>query len=218
VGFVNTRHLSELVATLTSGRPWGKFEVDPEDVDILRAAIDLRAARPGDAHPETEFVSGLYESLKGQVNISVVAITRPPHRRRAGLVAAAAGLLLVGGTVAETETLSQREAVPAALGSPRITAIRTGTFESIQGRVAGQIVAYGGNPSWVVMNVDGSGYSGPVSCTLLVAGGSSVSTGVFTLHAGKGDWSNTIHIETGRLRGANLVTPSGAIVASATFA
>jgi hypothetical protein len=218
VGFVNTHHLSGLVAALASGRPWRKVDVDPEDVGVLRTAIDLRAARPGDAYPDTEFVSGLYKSLKDQLDSSVVAITRPSHRRRAGLVAAAAGLLLVGGTVAATETLSQGQTVPAALRAPQITAIRTGTFESIQGRVTGQIVAYGGNPSWVVMAVDGSDYSGPISCTLLVEGGSAVSTGAFTLHAGKGQWATTIHIDAGRLRGANLVTPSGVIVASAMFA
>jgi len=215
---MNTRDLSDLVAGLSGGRPWANFELDPEDVGVLRTAIDIRASRPGDAHPDTEFVSGLYKNLKDQLDYSVVAITRPSHRRRAGLAAAAASLLLVGGAVAATETLSHGQAAPAALRAPQITAVRTGTFESFQGQVTGQIVAYGGNPSWVFMNIDGSGYSGPISCTLLVQGGSAVPTGAFTLHAGRGKWSKTIHIDADRLRRANLVTPSGVIVASATFA
>jgi hypothetical protein len=82
----------------------------------------------------------------------------------------------------------------------------------------GQIVAYGVNPSWVVLNVEGSGYSGVVRCVLEGENGSTVSTDALTLHAGKVEWSKAFHIDTSRLRGANLVTPSGAIVASATFA
>jgi hypothetical protein len=148
----------------------------------------------------------------------VVSFAGPSRRRRAALAAAAAALVLVGGTSAATEFVSHGAVAPAAVQAPPGAAIRTGTFESVDGRVMGQIVAYRGNPSWVFMNVDGSGYNGAVSCTLQVANGSTVATGAFTLRSGKGEWSKTIHIDTSRLRGANLLNQSGAIVASATFA
>jgi hypothetical protein len=153
-----------------------------------------------------------------QMDSEVAPLARPLRRRRITLAAAAAALVLVGGTTAATEVVTQRVAVPAAVQAPRGAEIRTGTFESVDGRLMGQIVAYQGSPSWVFMNVDGSGYTGSVSCTLQVANGSTVATGAFTLHSGKGEWSKTIHIDASRLRGADLVTQSGAIVASATFA
>ena len=215
---MSPRRLSALVDALADGRRPGKFDADPEDVDVLRTAITLRAARPGDAHPEVEFVSGLYVELKGQMDPGVVPIARPSRGHRAALAAVAAGLVLMGGTAAATEAVSQGAVTPAAVRAPHGTVIRTGTFESVDGRVMGQIVAYRGNPSWVYMNVEGSGYAGGIACTLQVEDGSTVATGAFTLHSGQGEWSNTIHIDPSRLRGASLVTPSGAIVASATFA
>jgi hypothetical protein len=215
---MSPRHLSALVDALADGRRPGRFETDPGDVDVLRVAITLRAGRPGDAHPDAEFVSGLYEKLKDQMDSGVAPLARPSRRRRAAIAAAAAGLVLLGGATATTEFVSQGAVAPAALQAPHGATIRTGTFESVDGRVMGQIVAYRGNPSWVLMNVDGSGYAGAVSCTLQVANGSTVATGAFTLVSGKGEWSKTIHIDIGRLRGANLLTQSGAIVASATFA
>jgi hypothetical protein len=214
---MSTRLLSVLVDALANGRRWGKFEVNPEDVNVLRTAITFRAARPGDTHPHAEFVSGLYEKLKDHMDSSVAPIARPPRRRRNALAAVAAALILVGGTATTTDVLNQRGAIPATTRAARGTTIRTGTFESVVGRVLGQIVAYGENPSWVVLNVDGSAYSGAISCVLQVEDGSTVSTGAFTLHAGKGEWSKAFHIDTNRLRGANLVAPSGVIVASATF-
>jgi hypothetical protein len=215
---MSTRLLFVLVDSLAKGRRWGEFDVDPEDVDVLRTAITFRAARPGDAHPRTDFVSDLYENLKDHMDSPVVPIVRPPRRRRVALAAVAAGLVLVGATATATDVLSHGRAVPTATRAPLDTSVRTGTFESVVGRVVGQIVVYGENPSWVVLKVDGSGYSGTISCVLQVQDGSTVSTGAFTLHAGKGEWSKAFHIDTNRLRGANLVTPSGAIVASATFA
>jgi hypothetical protein len=215
---MSARRLSALVDALADGRRPGRFEADPGDVDVLRTAITLRAGRPGDAYPNAEFVSGLYEELNDQMDSGIAPLARPSRRRRVALAAAAAGLVLMGGATAATEFVSQGPVAPAALQAPHGAAIRTGTFESVDGRVMGQIVAYRGNPSWVLMNVDGSGYTGAVSCTLQVANGSTVATGAFTLVSGKGEWSKTIHIDIGRLRGANLLTQSGAIVASATFA
>lgn len=81
----------------------------------------------------------------------------------------------------------------------------------------GQIVASQGNPPWVFLNVAGTNYTGTVVCKLQVKDGSTVATGVFGLHGGKGV-SKSVQVDVGQLRGAKLVTPSGAVVASATFA
>jgi hypothetical protein len=68
------------------------------------------------------------------------------------------------------------------------------------------------------MNVGGSSYSGSIVCQLQVANGSVVAVGAFELHHGIGQFSRTIHVDIGRLRGAKLVNSSGTVVASATFA
>jgi hypothetical protein len=82
----------------------------------------------------------------------------------------------------------------------------------------GQIVAYRGHPSWVFMNVDVANYDGRIVCMLRNDGGSTVAAGTFELHDGVGQFSRTVRVDFGGLRGARLVTPAGSLVGSATFA
>ena len=214
------RRLSGFIDALAAGRRPGSFPADPEDVAVVRMAIDLRASRPGDAIPDEQFVSDLYEELADQASPRVVPFVRPVkvHRRRAAIAAVAAGLVLVGGTAAVTEAVTQTGVTPAAVQAPHGADVRTGTFETADNQVMGQIVVYGGHPSWVYMNIGGSNYSGPIVCMLQVENGSTAAAGVFALHRGSGEFSRTIQVPIGTLRGAKLVTPTGAVVASATFA
>jgi hypothetical protein len=48
--------------------------------------------------------------------------------------------------------------------------------------------------------------------------GSVVAAGTVDLHHGAGVLSKEIHVDTDRLQGATLYSPSGAVVGSATFA
>jgi hypothetical protein len=82
----------------------------------------------------------------------------------------------------------------------------------------GQIVASQGSPSWVFLDVAGTNYTGSIVCKLQVEDGSTVATGAFALHGGRGVLSKSLHVNVSQLRGAQIVTPSGAVVASATFA
>jgi len=217
---VNRRRLSAYLDALAAGRRPGKARPDAEDVDVIRTAIELRAARTGDAVPDKRFVSNLYQELADQASSPVVPIDRPvrSHRARVALVSIAAGVALVGGTVVATEAIDQPALAPAAARAPQGSSVRTATFQTADSRVMGQIVAYGGNPSWVYMNVDVPNYDGKIICVLQAKSGSTVAAGVFRLHDGMGAWSKTIRVAIGQLRGAKLVTSSGATVAEATFA
>ena len=214
------RQLFAYLDALAAGRRPGTLRADSEDIDVLRTAIELRAARPGDAAPDQQFVSDLYQELSDQASSSVVPIDRPAKARRGrvALVSIVAGVALVGGTVIATEAIDQGALAPAAVQAPQGSQVRTATFETADSRVMGQIVAYGGNPSWVYMNVDVPNYDGKIICTLQAKSGSIVDAGVFELHRGMGAWSKTIRVDIGQLRGAKLVTSSGATVAAATFA
>jgi hypothetical protein len=217
---VTDRRLSSFIDALAAGRRPRSFRAGPEDVGVLRTAIDLRAARPGDAVPDEQFVSNLYEELAEQAGSSRGSVPRPManRRRRVALVSVAAALTLVGGTAAVTETVDRGALTPAAVQAPHGNDVRTGTFETANSRVMGQLVAYGGNPSWVYMNVDIPNYDGAIVCKLQVGNGSTVAVGAFELHNGTGEWTKTIRVDVGRLRGAKLVTTTGGVVASATLA
>jgi hypothetical protein len=216
---MTSRPLSAFIDALAAGRRPGRFRADPEDVPIVRAAIGLRAARPGDAAPDEQFVSDLQASLAEQqrslVGADTPAVT--PPRWRVALAAAAAGVVLVAGTAVTTEALDHGATPPTAVQAPQ-GILRTGTFQTPGSAPLGQIVAYRGHPSWVFMNVNDSKYNGPIVCELQLDDGSTAAVGHFELHSGAGEFSRSLQVDVGRLRGAKLLTPTGTLVGSATFA
>ena len=68
------------------------------------------------------------------------------------------------------------------------------------------------------MNVDVPTPNGTVKCELRMTDGSVVAAGTVDLHHGAGVLSKQIHVDTSRLQGATLYSPSGAVVGTATFA
>ena len=130
----------------------------------------------------------------------------------------AASVVLVAGTATATEAFNEGRVAPVAVPVPHGQVLRTATFETAGHRALGQIVAYRGHPSWVFMNVDLASYDGRIVCMLEGDKGAIVAVGTFELHRGVGQFSRTVQVDFGRLRGARLVTPGGSTVASATFA
>ena len=217
---MTSRKVSTFIDALSAGRRPEPFKADPDDVESLRMAIALRAARPGDAAPDEDFVAQLHQKLAVQVETPATTNVHPlrMRRARATLVAVAASVALVGGTVAVTESVSRMPVQTAATAVPQGSDLRTGTFETAGGQALGQIVAYRGTPSWVYMNVGLAQTNGTVKCRLQLDDGSIVAAGNIQLHNGMGDLSKAIHVDIGQLRGAKLYTSTGARLATATFA
>ena len=216
---MTSRHLSAFIDALAAGRRPRAFRADPEDVEEVRAAIALRAARPGDATPDETFIAELHEQLAEDLHPTERTNVQPlkVHRGRAALVAVAAGLALVGGTFVVTELSNPAHVQQSATAVPQGQALRTATFEAPTGQVAGQIVLYHGHPSWVYMNLDVAHANGTVKCELHLANGDVVAAGTVQLHDGSGVFSQSIPMDAGRVRGATLYDSSGAVVASAVF-
>jgi hypothetical protein len=216
---MTTRRLSSFIDALAAGRRPRPFEADAEDIEMLRVAIALRAARPGDGMPDETFVAELHQQLADDAAPSEQTNVRPLRMRRgrAVLVAVAAGLTLVGGTFALTEVSNTTAVHQSATEVPHGQVLRTATFETPTGQVLGQIVVYHGHPSWVFMNVDVPQSNGTVKCELRLANGDVVAAGTVQLHDGNGQLSKSIQMDAGQVRGATLSDSSGAVVASATF-
>lgn len=217
------RALSALIDAIAGGRRTKPLQVDPDDVDVLRTAIELRAARPGDDTPTSAFTDGLFQRLSVELAPEVVPATNVvPLRRprvRIALIAASAAAVLVAGTAVVTETVSGSGTSRGTVALPQLSALRTGTFQTTDGQVLGQIVAYRGDPSWVFMNVNAPNYSGPITCMLQVEDGSTVAFGTFSVHDGTGQFSKNLgSVNVNALRGAKLVDSAGTPVAAATFA
>jgi hypothetical protein len=217
---VTRRRLSAFVDAIAAGRRPKRFRAEPDDAEVLRTAIALRTARPGDSAATEAFVEGLFQRLSEQAKPETTTRLRPvpTHRARIAVVAAPAAAVLVAGTTIATENLHHRAPASAAR-VPQGSELRTGTFQTDAGQVLGQIVAYRGQPSWVFMNVDIPNYDGRIECILQVDNGATVAFGTFTVHSGIGQFSKAIgNVDVGHLRGAKLVTLTGSSVAAATFA
>jgi hypothetical protein len=216
---VTTRRLAAFLDALAGGRRPPSFQADPDDVEMLRVAIALRAARPGDSVPDETFVAELHGHLADGLSPSEQANVHPlrRHRARSALVAVAAGLALIGGTVAVTEASHNPTVQQSATAVPQGQALRTATFQSPAGQDAGQIVLYHGHPSWVFMKVDLPQSNGKVKCELHLANGEVVAAGTVQLHGGSGEFSQSIPVDAGMARGATLYDSSGVVVASAIF-
>jgi hypothetical protein len=217
---MTNRRFSAFVDAVAAGRRPKRFRAQAEDAEMLRTAISLRATRAGEAAPSEAFVEGLFRQLSEQAKPETTQELRPvaTHRARFALVAAGAAAVLVIGTTVATENLHHSPSTAAAAHVPQGSELRTGTFQTVGGKVLGQIVAYRGNPSWVFMNVEVPNYNGRVECMLQVDNGTTVAFGTFSVHNGIGQFSKTIgNVDVGHLRGAKLVTSTGSPVAAATF-
>jgi cytochrome b6-f complex iron-sulfur subunit len=103
-----TRYIEDL---LRSRRP-RKFAASEEDAGLARAAITLRAARPGSDAPAEEFVTALHKRLAADLD---PVIRQPVSARRPILLAgtAAAGAAVVGAGIDHVLTARSPAAGPA---------------------------------------------------------------------------------------------------------
>ncbi len=227
---IGHRLTSVIEAVLGDRRPKG-FRASPEDAEVLRVAIELRAACPGAKGPDEQFIAALHGQLAGQADeLSVVELSSPGrhvaqatalrapkrHLPIRGLVGiAAAAVALVGGTVMVTNTVDHpsRTTTPqVALGS----SLRFGSLHAANGRLVGQVYVHAGDPSWIFMSMSDGKTTGTVMCQLQLANGSTVPVGAVQVHDGRGQLARTVAVDPSQLRGAKLVTPGGSTVASTT--
>ncbi|HEX3828315.1 MAG TPA: Rieske (2Fe-2S) protein [Sporichthyaceae bacterium] len=112
--------VDRMVEAVLAGQAIRAGELGPEDAEVLRAAIELRAARPGAGVPSEEFLTRLRRDIEVASTGSEVVVDlagRGFSRRSVLAVAAAlAGAGAVGGVV--EHTLSTGSAPPAQAAGP----------------------------------------------------------------------------------------------------
>ena len=115
------RRLGAFVEALLGNRRPRPFAAEPEDVDAMRAAIELRGAQPGAGLPRSEFVAELHRRLAEELAESRTAEVGAGGRRlsRRGVLtgtAAAAAAAVLGAVVDhELVTSPSRSAVQKEL-------------------------------------------------------------------------------------------------------
>jgi nitrite reductase/ring-hydroxylating ferredoxin subunit len=112
---MKARRVAAFVESLRRNRRPKPFEPGPDDVEAMRAAIELNNAPPGAALPSGEFVSDLHGRLTEQLEETGAPgelAARVSRRRMLGGIGAAAAAA-VGGALLDREVLSSGSS-PAA--------------------------------------------------------------------------------------------------------
>lgn len=83
------------------------------------------------------------------------------------------------------------------------------------GRTVGRVVTFGGTKPWMSMTLEDSGARGRVTCVVVTTDGVTHRIGTFVAKEGYGAWVAPLRVDPTHLRRAEVVSPSGAVIASA---
>jgi hypothetical protein len=137
---------------------------------------------------------------------------RRPGITRKMLATAAAVVALVGALLGGWGLRSST--APTTASSP----LSSAALVSADHQDSGKIFIYNGTPRWLYMGVTNVSANGTVICQLVGKDGHVTTVGSFQVTNGYGEWGSAVPASAGALAGARLVTPGGAVLASATFA
>jgi nitrite reductase/ring-hydroxylating ferredoxin subunit len=90
---MTSRRVAAFIEALRRNRRPKRFDAKPEDIDEMRAAIELSSGRPGATLPSSDFVNNLHHRLEEQLDDAPALQDPAPISRRAvigGISAAAA--------------------------------------------------------------------------------------------------------------------------------
>jgi hypothetical protein len=183
--------------------------------DLSRTADSIVQAAP-EMEPPLGFEVRLFERM---------GVTDAPPRRHQRLrrsrwlpavvgVAAAAVALGVGLSVTSSPTTSPAVSAPAhAQGSHQV---QTAALVS-DGKKVGHVMTFGGNAPWLSMTLDDSSAHGTVRCVVVTEDGVAHTVGTFESREGYGAWMAPLHVDPATVRTAEVVSPGGTVIATATL-
>ena len=192
-----------------------------EELEQLSRVADAVLQTAPEVEPPVGFESRLFERMgvtesatrgRGRLrSLPSLAPRRPRQWAVAGVAAAAAFAALGFGlstTTAPTATQGKAAHGPTNLVS--------GNFVQ-DGQTVGHVVAAGGSRPWVSMMVEDSTAQGMVTCVIVTRDGVTHELGTFVAHQGYGAWVAPLHFSPKDVWKAEVVTPDGAVIASATL-
>jgi hypothetical protein len=98
--------------------------------------------------------------------------------------------------------------------SPSVTA---GAQGSHQVETVGHVMAFAGDKPWLSMMLDDSSAHGTVRCVVVTQDGVRHTVGTFESREGYGAWVSPLHVNPATVRTAEVVSPSGTVIATATL-
>jgi hypothetical protein len=134
------------------------------------------------------------------------------------LAAAAAVVVLGVGLGVALNSSSAPTAPTQAQGHANTHAPKVMAADLVEnGHAVGRVVAFGGSHPWMSMMLADSGARGTVTCVVETADGVTHKVGTFVARDGYGAWIAPLHVDPATLRSAEVVSPDGAVIATATL-
>jgi hypothetical protein len=85
------------------------------------------------------------------------------------------------------------------------------------GKSVGHVVTHRGMQPWMSMMLTDSSVQGTVNCVVVTRDGVTHWVGTFTAKNGYGAWLAPLHVDPKDLRTAEIVSPSGKVIATASL-
>jgi hypothetical protein len=195
-----------------------------EDLEILSRTADTVLQAAPDMEPPLGFEVRLFERMG-------VTDAAPRRRRRRGRgirpsrwvpavvgVAAAALALGFGLSVASSPTQNQHQNEAAGPTPTSTSSHQVVTADLVSdGKTVGRVMTFDGNKPWMSMMLDDSSARGTVRCVVVTEDGKVHTVGTFESHEGYGAWMAPLHVNPATVRTAEVESPSGTVIATATL-
>ncbi len=85
------------------------------------------------------------------------------------------------------------------------------------GETVGHVMTVSGDKPWMSMMLEDSTANGPVNCVVVTNDGVSHRVGTFVARQGYGAWVAPLHVDPADVHTAEVVSPSGTVIATATL-
>jgi hypothetical protein len=184
-----------------------------EELEILSRTADSVLQAAPDMDPPLGFEVRLFERMG-------VTDARPVRRRLRrsrwvpAVVGIAAAAVALGVGLRVTSSPSTSPSVTAgAQGSHQV---ETAALVS-NGKTVGHVMTFAGDKPWLSMMLDDSSAHGTVRCVVVTEDGVTHTVGAFESREGYGAWMAPLHVNPATVRTAEVVSPSGTVIATATL-
>jgi anti-sigma factor RsiW len=189
-----------------------------EELEILSRTADTVLQAAPDMEPPLGFEVRLFERM----GVTDVASRRSGRRFRPSrwvpaVVGVAAAALAVGIGLSVTASSAPTATSNQAVAPPHVHQVLTGALVS-DGETVGQVTAVGGDKPWMSMTLDDDAAAhGTVRCVVVTEDGVTHDVGTFQTRKGYGAWMAPLHVDPATVRTAEVVSPSGTVIATSTL-
>ncbi len=178
-----------------------------EELEQLSRVADTVVQAAPELEPPMGFEVRLFERM-GVADVLPRRRLRPSFWVPAVVAAAAAAVVLGLG-------LWSSPAPTVTAQAHHQTVVSAALVEN--GETVGHVVAFGGTRPWMSMMLADSTARGTVNCVVVTDDGVTHHVGTFVARQGYGAWIAPLHVNPDDVRTAEVVSPSGAVIATATL-